>query len=283
MAPNLRRAAAAIALALAACVPPVPSNDIVQEYAETTAMGIIQRTGVLRVGLERDAFPLGADREDPAGFTYEIGAELAESLGVRAEFVVAPAAELAALVEDGDLDVAFPLTPVTEKAVGRHAYSDPWWVGHQRLLAGIDGVEGLEDLAGRAVCDAPDPATGIPLADLQPAVGTVVKRPDPRACAPDLSRGRVDVVSGPDVWLMSLAARASGKLVGDAQTTAGYGAITSREAVGLNGFVDLVLREIDSEGRWEAWYEEYVSPVTGTSSPGIPLMTIEEAAALYPK
>jgi polar amino acid transport system substrate-binding protein len=276
--------AAVAAFALGACVPPEPSNDLVQDYDETTAMGGIQAAGVLRIGLEEDAFPLGGEGADPAGFTFEIGREVADSLGVEADFVVGPPDALLRMIDEGDLDVAFPLDPVTEAAVRKHAYSDPWWVGHQRLLVTDERIQALGDLAGVAVCDAPDPATGIPIADLVPEVGGVVSVDDARGCRTPLRRGRAQAASGPDVLLLSLLPDVAGsRIIGEQQTTAGYGVVMSKDSVGLNVFVDLVLREIDSEGRWERWYEKYVAPVTGEPSPGIPTMTIEEAAALYPK
>ena len=269
---------------LGSCVPPEPSNDLVQDYDATTAMGAIQAEGVMRIGVEEHAFPLGGDGADPAGFTSEIGRELADSLGVEADFVVGPRDLLLRLIDEGELDVAFPLAPVTEGAVRKHAYSDPWWVGHQRLLVTGERVKEPGDLAGAVVCDAPDPATGIPIADLVAAVGEVVSVDDARGCRIPLRRGRASAASAPDVLLLPLLSDVAGsRIVGEQQTTAGYSVVMSKDSVGLNVFVDLVLREIDSEGRWERWYEKYVSPLTGEPPPGIPTMTIEEAAALYPK
>lgn len=278
------RICVALALALGACVPPAPGNDVVADYDESTAMGSIQAAGVIRIGLEADAFPLGAKGRDPRGLTFEIGTELAESLGVDADFVAAPRDALVRMIDSGELDAAFPLTPITEPAVEKHAFSDPWWVGHQRLLVTTDGVDGVADLKGARVCDAPDRATGIPIAELASDIADAVAVDDPRRCRRPLRRGRLEAVSGPDALLVAvLAAVPEARITGEQHTTAGYGAMTSKDSVGLSGFVDAVLAEIDSEGRWERWYEEYVTPLTGEPPPGAPTMTIEEAAALYPK
>lgn len=289
---KLRRAVrlilAVLVLSPAACVPPVPSNDEIVEFTETTAMGLIQARGVMRVGIEADGFPLGADGDRPIGFAAAIGTEIAESLGVEPLLVPAPRAELVRAIDAGALDIAFPLSPITEEAVARHAFSDPWWVGHQRvlLLEGIGRGGDAVDLRGVAVCDAPEDVTGIPIRDLVSDVGRIVRAADARECLDPLIAGRAQAASGPDVLLLALLPELFDlrpRIAGAQQATAGYGVMMARDAIGLNGFVDLVLREIDSEGRWEEWYEEYVTPVTGEPSPGIPLMTLEEAAALHPK
>lgn len=54
-----------------------------------------------------------------------------------------------------------------------------------------------------------------------------------------------------------------------------------RDATGLDDFIDSVFIDSDAEGRWDRYYERFVSPITGLESPGAPAMTVEEAATLW--
>jgi hypothetical protein len=47
-------------------------------------------------------------------------------------------------------------------------------------------------------------------------------------------------------------------------------------------FVEGVLAEADAEGDWQRFYSEWFEPLGGTETT-YPDMTIEEAAALFPK
>lgn len=157
MSPKFALAACAFVL-LGGCVPPEESNDKIKRYdPETNIMGQIQQRGVLRVGLPEDHPPFAIVDEggDPEGFLVDMSGLIADSLGVEPEFVAAPSEELLEMVTpDPDdpeaettADVVFPMTYITERLVKRFTFSDPYWVGHTRVI-----VEGeLEGLVGHDV------------------------------------------------------------------------------------------------------------------------------------
>jgi ABC-type amino acid transport substrate-binding protein len=193
-------------------------------------------------------------------------------------------------IGDGKVDVAFPLLPLTEARVRAHSYSDPYWIGHQRILvpegSGISDVNGL---ARRSLCDVASQDTGVTLADLvadreEIAIPVSIDRPtDPLGCIEPLRDGEVDAVMGPDVLLITyLAELGSGyEIVGEQLTTEGYGPIVRPGKGDFSSFVDSVFAEADREGVWRAYYDEWIAPLTGVAME-FPRMTAEDAASLYP-
>jgi ABC-type amino acid transport substrate-binding protein len=284
--PRVRHGIAALALVLgAACVPPL-DDDVVKNYdPELNLMGRIQDAGVLRVAVEDDAAPWSElEGSSPVGFTVELGRLVGEELGVETEFVTADGGDMIPMVQIGDVVLAFTLVPITERLLLSNGLSDPYWIGHQRLLVPSDSdIAGVDDLNGVDVCSLADPNTGIDITTVNPGVGEVVLETSRQECLTAIQEGDAQAVTGPDVLLLTLAAQdPTLKIVGDQLTTAGYGAVVDQATGGFNTFVDTVLAEIDREQRWAALYDEWLSPVTGDEAPPFPTMTLEEAAALFP-
>ena len=271
---------AALVLAASACVPPVPDNDEVVDFDPVlTGMGRVQEEGVLRVGIPKDAGPFATGSGDEAqGFTVELGKEVAGSLGVDVNFRSGTDEELGAMVDSGAVDLAFPLRPITEKAITKNAFTDPYWISRERVLSFDGGVKEVADLAGKKVCQSIDDITGIPVERLQPDASEVTEVADLAGCP------EVDAMVAPDIRL--LAQMAPGEslpaLVGEEINAVGYGAMTALEDKIFADYVSTQFSEAKTEGRWSAWFGDFISPVTGEAPPDPPGMHLEEAAALYP-
>lgn len=132
-------------MVMVACVPPEESNDRIKSYdPEENIMGQIQERGVMRIGIPSDHPPFAIVEEgaEPRGFVVDIGALAAESLGVTPEFIPAPSAELLEMIRldpeecgtETDIDLAFPMVPITEELITDFTFTDPYWVGHTRSL-----------------------------------------------------------------------------------------------------------------------------------------------------
>ncbi|HEV2756453.1 MAG TPA: transporter substrate-binding domain-containing protein [Actinomycetota bacterium] len=278
----------ALVLACAgACVPPVPDNDEFTRFDEETVMGVIQDAGVLVVGLpEEVGLPWAAlSGDDATGFAPDVAADIAESLRVDLEFREAPNDELVDLVDQGDVDVAFPVLTVTEELVRGHAFSDPIYVSHQRLLVPArSGIETAEDLDGE-VCSPIDDATGVELHTLNPSAATVPLKPGNAAgCIPLLEDGLADAATATDVLLAAMIARLPDgfEVTGEQLTTEPLGVSLESGASGWVDYVNKIITEFDQEGRWAASYEQHFRPLLGGETPEPPIMTVEEAAALFP-
>jgi glutamate transport system substrate-binding protein len=274
-------------VALSSCLPEVVDDDTVPNFnAENTVMGVIQDEGTLRIAVEDDRLPWSDfdDAGEPEGFNVDLGRLIARSLGVETEFVSATPDEMAQLLDDGAVDVAFPLTPITEERVGAHAYADPYWAGHQRLLVPEGSeIEQPVDLTSTTVCSVVDEDTGAPALELNPEIGDLIEPVDPLGCVEPLRSGEADAVMGPDVLLLAhMDVLGDGyEIVGDQLTTEGYGPAVGPGLGGFTSFIDAVFSEADREGVWRDYYDEWIAPLTGEEME-FPRMTTEDAAALYP-
>lgn len=285
-------------VSLSACVPAEPDDDLMRTFdAETTVMGRIQEAGVLRVGVPDDRGAL-ADPETGEGFVASLGEEVADSLGADIEVVPAPNEQLIALIDSGQIDLAFPAVAITEERVRRdndkHLFLDPYLVAHQRFL--VRGTAGPSDLdpaslAGQRVCAAIDPETELDLSTIEPSI-EIQETADPGVCASLMAKEKVFATTGSDVVLLGISqmlcpadACEGGKtvLTGEQISTFGYGPVIEGGATSWKDYVVNVLEEAQQEGRWLDLYKRYLTGLSGGESPGPPGMTVEEAAALFPR
>ena len=274
-------------------------------------MGRVQQRGELRIGIPDDPrppFSFTPPEGEPEGFVIELATEIATALDVDPKFLpLAPDQLLALRTLDGEvLDLSFPMVPTTEAYViekcereidgttvveyCRHV-SDPFYVGHQRLLARNGaGIAGLENLAGREACSAVDPITGVDISKLNPET-QLIDAADPGECALLLENGRVDAITALDVDLLQIWAGVTGctqpcppstefSLVGDDLTTIGIGAAMPPDE-SWSAFVNETWQETDAEGRWIGFHQKWMGPY-GIELEEAPDMTVEEAAGLFP-
>jgi polar amino acid transport system substrate-binding protein len=302
-----RRLLCCLALALlVACVPPPVDDDTVPEFdPEETRAGKIQERGVLRVGVPDEprppfSFPVGPSYQ---GLLVDLTEEIAAALDVEIEYVATTSDDL---LRDADpktkpielrtaageeLDMGFPLVPVTEAIVRRYPMTHPYFVGHQRLLVrNGTGVADVENLGGNRVCSSTQPATGIEVPKLNPEA-QVIDATDAGECALLLQNGSVNVVTDNEVELMTVWAIVSDctqpcppstelRMVGDDIATMAFAAVVET-GLGWTNFVNATWAETDAEGRWLEFHERWIEPY-GLEADEAPTMTIEEAAALFP-
>ena len=207
-----------------------------------------------------------------------------------------PPEEMLSAPEEGKVDISFPLVTITEKQVRRHAFTDPIYIAHQRLLVQLDsGIAQVSDIEG-PVCQfvrrevnevAPEEFVtmdiGANLNEIDPSV-TAFESSDPSSCIDDLLAGDVAAISAAD-WLLYPALTehpGAMEIVGDDLTTEAYGAVVESGASAWSDFVNGVLAEADAEGDWQRIYDEAFGEL---AEEGVtyPEMTVEEAAALYPR
>ena len=286
--------AIALVVALGACVPPEPEEDLIRDFdPETTVMGAIQEAGLLRVGVAPNPALYREDNGEPEGLAATLALEVAEKLGVEADFTVSSNdALLEEIGEGGTFDLVFPTTPVVETLLRTVGVSDPYLIAHQRILVaeGSD-VTGVEDLDGE-VCTVGDIETLAAVDGLNP--GVIVTQTEPCYGPDDLDTGTLSLppMTGLDVDLVGTAYTVLDlcppeaqcpppRIVGDELSTAGISMFVEKGASGWLGFVDNVLGDFKSEGHWLESYNESLEPYLGPRR--APEITVEEAAALYPR
>ncbi|MGH2697746.1 MAG: transporter substrate-binding domain-containing protein [Actinomycetota bacterium] len=276
---------ALVALLVAACVPPEPGDEGVVAHDRDTTMGRLQREGEITIALPDDLGPFSSidDAGEPRGFVAELAAEIVAALGVDATYVPASGETSLDLVKEGEVDLAFPTVGITEQLARQNNLSGPYWVAHKRLLVPQDSpVQTAEDLEGQAVCQYEEEGTRTDIADVFANV-RAREVSDFRTCSARLQDG-IGAVTSPDVYLMVMAAELEGyEIRGEQLNTSGYGAAMPREAADMRSFVNSVLTEVKSEGRWLAYYEEWLEPVANRADVNAPDLTLEEAATLWPR
>ncbi|MGH2754905.1 MAG: substrate-binding periplasmic protein [Actinomycetota bacterium] len=287
----------AIACLLAACVPPEPEEDLIRDFdPETTVMGAIQRAGLLRVGVPNNEALYRETGEEDQGLAADLAREIADTLGVETDFTVAANDTLVQMVKDDEIDVAFPVVPVVEKLVRTSGVSDPYFIAHQRLLVpGGAEARSLEELDGE-ICVFGDPETTIGPSTVAPDL-EVTEADDASDCYEtggvfDDQTLAPPAMTGLDLALVGAALDLQGmcppearclppEVVGPGLTTAGISMVVEPGASGWVGFVDNVLADFKSDGLWLESYntslESYLGPQRA------PEITVEEAAALYPR
>ncbi|HEU4480274.1 MAG TPA: transporter substrate-binding domain-containing protein [Actinomycetota bacterium] len=286
-----------VAALLSSCVPAEPELLVYRRYDPAlTVMGVIQEEGVLRVGVPDDQPALAREVDgEYEGLTVDLGRAVADALRVELEVVPAPSEDLLDMVRvertspteilRGELDIAFPLVPITEKSARNNSFTDPYLLAHQRLLLPSETAD-LELDPDGPVCSLIDPDTGVDLTTLDPDV-EVYEASGIDDCVERLRSSRRPMATGPDVVLRGIQLRleevcSRGRcaadevpvITGDALNTEGYGAAVQSGASGWKSFIETAFRVFELDGKWH--------DPTDLGDDVPPVLRVEDAAALYP-
>ena len=269
-----------------ACVPPEDDVEDVISYGRETTMGQLQREGEMTIALPDDLGPFSSlgDDGEPEGFVAELALEIVADLGIEANYVPASGEEALELVKEGEVDLAFPILGITEALARQNTLSDPYWIAHKRLLVpATSEVESAADLEGDGeVCQYEEEQTRTDIAE----IFSDIQRTDVsdfRLCADELQNGAA-AATAPDIYLMVLADELDDyEIRGEQLSSAGYGAALPEDATDMRSFVNTVLTDLKSEGRWLTYYEEWLAPVAGRTDVSAPDLSLEEAATLWPR
>jgi cystine transport system substrate-binding protein len=118
-----------------------------------SALDQIKQAGVLRIGTEGTYAPFTYHDSTGAlvGFDVEIGREIAERLGVEAEFVEGPWDGLIAGIDANRYDVVINQVGITEERQAKYDFSEPYIASKAALVVRGDNedVKSFADLAGK--------------------------------------------------------------------------------------------------------------------------------------
>ena len=127
---------------------------------ESTALDTIKTRGTLRIATEGNWTPWtyhdAADRL--TGFDVELGALLAESLGVKPEFNEVPWESILVGVEQNVFDIACNGVGYTAERAEKFYFSDPYLYTEAVLVVrnDNDSIKSLDDLKGRKTSNSPN-------------------------------------------------------------------------------------------------------------------------------
>jgi glutamate transport system substrate-binding protein len=242
----------------------------VQKYPAGTTMGRIQRKGEIVIGVKYDVPPFGFKNTrtgDIEGFDVDLGKAVADELGVRTKLVEAISDNRIPFIKDGTVDLVLSTMTINPERAEEIGFTDPYFTAHGRILVPKDSkIAGVADLAGRKVCTA-----------LGSTYEETLKKQAPKAdlklvdaysdCLELLQNGAVDAISTDDVILTGMIIQDDSlKLVGDELTTEPYGGGFKKGDTAFAEFLDGVLAEYTSDGRWKTSYDKWLGRYTGQTA-----------------
>ena len=125
-----------------------------------TALEKIQEKGALTIATEGCWSPWTYHDENDVltGFDIEIGALIAEGLGVKADFQEVPWESILVGVDTGAFDIACNGVGYTEERAEKFFFSDPYVYTEAVLVVRADNeeIKSLEDLKGRKTSNSPN-------------------------------------------------------------------------------------------------------------------------------
>jgi ABC-type amino acid transport substrate-binding protein len=143
-------------------------------------------------------------------------------------------------------------------------FTDPYFIARGRVLVPKDSnINGVDDLAGRSVCTALGSTYEETLKERAPDAD--LKLVDAYSeCLELLQNGAVDAISTDDVILTGMIIQDDTlKLVGGDLTTEPYGGGFKRGDTRFADFLNGVLEEYKSDGRWQRSYDRWLGRFTG--------------------
>jgi len=286
---SLAAFACVFALVAAACGDDAPADggtdSPAQEFPAGTTMAELQDAGTITIGVKFDVPPFGfknPQTDEVEGFDVDLGKAIADALGVEPNFIEAISDNRIPFLVDGTVDLILSTMTITTDRDAEIDFSIPYYVAEGRVLVPEDSdVTGVDDLAGKTVCTA----TGSTYEEnlTKNAPDATLKLVDTYSeCLELVQTDAVDAVSTDDVILTGMIISDDTlKLVGDGYTTEPYGAGIADGDAEFKEFVDGVISDYISDGRWAAAYQNWIGQYTGeTTDP--PTMTLDEALALRP-
>ena len=252
-----------------------------EQFPEDTTMGKIQAAGEIKIGVKYDVPPFGfknPQNDEIEGFDVDLGQAIADKLGVEPNFIEAISDNRIPFLQDGTVDLVLSTMTINAERAAEIEFSEPYYIARGRILVPQDSdITGVDSLAGRKVCTALGSTYEETLKEQAP--DAELRLVDSYSeCLELIQNGAVDAVSTDDVILTGMIIQDDSLKLVDAEplTTEPYGAGMKNEDTEFKEFVDGVLEEYKSDGRWAEAYEKWVGQYTGEDQEP-PTMTLEEA------
>jgi polar amino acid transport system substrate-binding protein len=230
-----------------------------------SAMAKIYQRGTLKVGVDQNTFLFGY--RDPAsgkiiGFDIDIAREVAKAIfgdANKIQLVAITSAQRIPDVRDGTVDMVAETMTVNCDRLKQVDFSTIYYDAGQRVLVPKDSTaNSIADLGNRKVCAATG-STSIQNIAAAPSHPIPVSVADWTDCLVMLQQNQVAAISTDDTILEGLAAQdPNTKMVGAPFTDEPYGIAISQDNPDLVRFVNGVLEQIRSNGRWAAIYSQWL-------------------------
>jgi polar amino acid transport system substrate-binding protein len=252
----------------------LPSPDALPA---NSTMAAIRARGKLIVGVSGDTLLFGARNtltNQIEGFDIDMLKEVAKAIfGDDGEshitYKVITYADrlpnLEAGPDNGGVDIVAHTMTINCDRWLRIAFSSEYFDAGQRVLVKLgSGFKSIEDLnAAKATVCAPEGSTNIDL--LRKNVDhkfdnlVVLAKPDVTDCLVAMQQGQADGATGDDTVLAGLAAQdPNTEVVGDKFTSEPYGLGMAKDKIDFVRFVNGVIQEMRTDGRWKDIYSKWL-------------------------
>jgi glutamate transport system substrate-binding protein len=231
------------------------------EFEAGTTMARLNEAGAITIGTKFDQPLFGQVDANglPQGFDVEIAKLIAAKLGIPEDgitWTVTVSANREPFIQSGEVDMVVATYTINDKRKEVISFAGPYYNAGQDILVlanNPDGIEGPEDLEGKAVCTV---AGSTSETNIKEYTDQVTSLGGYAECLPLLSSGQVVAVTTDNVILAGLAANSAGEfeVVGNPFTEEPYGIGVTLEDTEFRNFINDVLEEAYEDGSWaEAW------------------------------
>jgi polar amino acid transport system substrate-binding protein len=247
-----------------------------------STMATIAGTGKLRIGVSADTLLFGYRNPFSGaidGFDIDMLTYVAQALfggtfeqaRQHLEFRVITYAQRLPSLQSKAVDLVAHTMTVTCARWQQIAFSSEYFSAGQRVLVKVgSGFAGIDDLvAAKATVCAPVGSTNYDELSKDEYAGLhLITQPDVTDCLVAMQQGAADAASGDDTVLAGFVAQdPTTEVVGDPFTYEPYGIGVNAQQVDLVEFVNAVLEQVRSDGRWAASYQKWLVP---TLTPDVP-------------
>jgi len=266
-------------LALSACTnSAAPEAEVTPEaevsFEAGTTMAALNEAGTITIGTKFDQplFGLAGPDGTPVGFDVEIGKLIAAKLGIPADgikWTETVSKNREPFIQSGDVDLVIATYTINDVRKEVVSFAGPYYVAGQDILVldgNPDGIESVEDLAGKTVCSV----TGSTSEKNLIAAGvTVLPAAGYSDCLEPLRSGAVTAVSTDNVILAGLADQNEGEfeVVGNPFTEEPYGIGLALEDDVFRAWINDTLTEAYDDGSWADAWEATAGKVLETPDP----------------
>lgn len=252
-----------------------------EQFPANTTMGRIQEAGELKIGVKYDVPPFGFQNPQSGeveGFDVDLGRAIADKLGVEPNFIEAISDNRIPFLEDGTVDIVLSTMTINAERDQEIDFSEPYYIARGRILvpSGSD-IAGVDDLAGKRVCTALGSTYEETLREQAPDAN--LRLVDSYSeCLELVQNGAVDAVSTDDVILTGMIIQDDTLQLVEAEplTVEPYGAGIKDGDAELQEFVNGVIEEYKTDGRWADAYQKWVGQYTNEPQEP-PTMSLQEA------
>lgn len=245
-------------LSIGLCLLPKAMAD-----SKDAAVQEIQKRGVLNVGVKQDVPNFGY--LDPESKTYtgleaDLAKKIADSLGVKVNYVPVSAQTRGPLLDNGQVDLVLATFTITDERKELYNFTTPYYTDASGFLVNkSSNIKSMEDLNHKTIGIAQGAIQGKFLLNLAKEKGLDFKFVE-LGSYPELSLAlrahRIDAFSV-DKSILSGYVNKHTVLLKDSFKSADYGVASKKSNIGLNDYVNQLIQDWKKDGSLQKIYDKY--------------------------